>query len=344
MESNAIATERLYFAAANGYGGFRSYFDRIFDSKDYERVFVLKGGPGTGKSTLMKKVLRDFSGESFKTEAILCSSDPHSLDGVIVEREGRRIAVLDGTAPHERDAIIPGAVDELVDLADALRAEDLVARRWQILSLNEQKKRHFEMAYQCLSACKKENEDPEKTGVLCQKDALRSYLGALLPARLEAEGVSSLRLIRSFGACGETLLPTFSRQAERCYLFIGEKTENEICMREVLRLCAERGLSVTVAPSPYEEDRHDGILINRHATAFLAVGNAGIRTEISPFFTERSGKSDLSSHALAEAQSRFALAARCHFALERIYGEALEHSVLNEKADRILKSMHILLD
>jgi len=42
-----------YFAAANGYDGFVSYFEKVFDAKDYTRLFILKGGPGTGKSSIM---------------------------------------------------------------------------------------------------------------------------------------------------------------------------------------------------------------------------------------------------------------------------------------------------
>ena len=36
-----------YFGAANSYNGFISYFDKIFDSKEYDKIYVLKGGPGT---------------------------------------------------------------------------------------------------------------------------------------------------------------------------------------------------------------------------------------------------------------------------------------------------------
>ena len=53
-----------YFAAANGYSGFRSYFSTLFDSKDFTRILVLKGGPGTGKSSFMKKIITEIKDET----------------------------------------------------------------------------------------------------------------------------------------------------------------------------------------------------------------------------------------------------------------------------------------
>ena len=43
-----------YFAGGNTARGFFSLYDSNFAG--LEKVFILKGGPGTGKSTLMKKI------------------------------------------------------------------------------------------------------------------------------------------------------------------------------------------------------------------------------------------------------------------------------------------------
>ena len=52
---------RKYFAAANTYTGFISYFDTVFDPEKFSRLYVLKGGPGTGKSSFMKKIANEFA-------------------------------------------------------------------------------------------------------------------------------------------------------------------------------------------------------------------------------------------------------------------------------------------
>ena len=40
-----------YFAAANTESGFFSLFDEVFSPEHLRRIYILKGGPGTGKST-----------------------------------------------------------------------------------------------------------------------------------------------------------------------------------------------------------------------------------------------------------------------------------------------------
>ena len=74
-----------------------------------------------------------------KVQEIFCSSDPHSLDGVIAEKNDRRIAMVDGTAPHERDAVIPGAIDEIINLGDFWERRWLVGQKENIKRLAKEK-------------------------------------------------------------------------------------------------------------------------------------------------------------------------------------------------------------
>ena len=43
-----------FFAAANSGKGFVSFYSEIFGDRSIERRYLIKGGPGTGKSTFMK--------------------------------------------------------------------------------------------------------------------------------------------------------------------------------------------------------------------------------------------------------------------------------------------------
>ena len=87
-----------YFLGANSPSGFYSLYDQLLAPELARHIYILKGGPGCGKSTLMKKVgaLCEQAGE--KPEYILCSGDPDSLDALILPRLG--MAIVDGTAPH----------------------------------------------------------------------------------------------------------------------------------------------------------------------------------------------------------------------------------------------------
>ena len=88
------------FMGANSPIGFCSFFEEIYNPYKNHHPYIIKGGPGTGKSTLMKKVARKAEEKGYETELIYCSSDPQSLDGIIVKDIG--VSVIDGTSPSTK--------------------------------------------------------------------------------------------------------------------------------------------------------------------------------------------------------------------------------------------------
>ena len=91
-----------YFLAANSCRGFVSEFESNCDQNF--STYIIKGGPGTGKSSFMKRVA-----EKSNETAILCpcSSDPESLDAVIFEKSKRfvvhrvvNIEIVDGVTRY----------------------------------------------------------------------------------------------------------------------------------------------------------------------------------------------------------------------------------------------------
>lgn len=87
-----------FFLGANTPQGFVSRFDQLADPDDGWRKYVIKGGPGTGKSRLMKQLAGELSHRCNKLELIYCSSDTNSLDAVIAT--DLKAAIADGTSPH----------------------------------------------------------------------------------------------------------------------------------------------------------------------------------------------------------------------------------------------------
>ena len=104
-----------FFLGANTPQGVVSRFDQLADWREGWREYVLKGGPGTGKSTLMGRVAQLAQGRCGRIELIHCSSDADSLDGVILH--DLKAAIADGTAPHAIEPRFPGAFEQLVDLS-----------------------------------------------------------------------------------------------------------------------------------------------------------------------------------------------------------------------------------
>ena len=93
---------------------FISCFDHLIDETKLNRMLILKGGPGVGKSTFMRRIHAALCAEGEESTLYYCSGDPDSLDAVALP--GRGVLILDGTAPHIVDPIIPGARDSLINL------------------------------------------------------------------------------------------------------------------------------------------------------------------------------------------------------------------------------------
>ncbi|GAA3402106.1 hypothetical protein ACFFNY_35470 [Paenibacillus hodogayensis] len=75
------------------------------------RIFV-KGRPGSGKSTMLKKLAAAAAERGFDAEIFHCGFDPNSLDMVVFPEIG--VAIFDSTAPHEHDPSREG--DEILDM------------------------------------------------------------------------------------------------------------------------------------------------------------------------------------------------------------------------------------
>ena len=71
-----------YFLGAMTQNGFSTEFGKIMADKEYF-TFILKGGAGTGKSSLMKKIAAEFEPTEDVTR-FYCSSDPASLDAIVL--------------------------------------------------------------------------------------------------------------------------------------------------------------------------------------------------------------------------------------------------------------------
>lgn len=127
--------------------GFFSYYHYITGS-DALHIFVLKGGPGVGKSTFMKRIAETMLKMGYDLEYHCCSSDNNSIDGLVIP--SLRIAILDGTAPHIVDPKHPGAVDEIINLGEYWDESVIQKAKPEIIHCTYQISRYFQAAYSAL--------------------------------------------------------------------------------------------------------------------------------------------------------------------------------------------------
>jgi len=337
MDLKTDSTIERYFAASNSYLGFVSYFDEIFSPEQYERIYIIKGGPGTGKSSFMKKIHNELSGR-IDTELIFCSSDTNSLDGVILKKDDKRVALLDGTAPHSADTKLPGAVDELLNLGDFWESAFISAKRDKIRDLCDEKSKAYSTAYsylkiagECQKFIDKESLETYDSieGKRLARKLCESYFGSL------SNGKRKTRLISAFGKDGEVSLDLCPKICDKNIFIDKTLPFFRFLIKDIAEAFAALGTDITVFPSALDGSRLDGILLSNEKIFIGGIdGGEAINTDKlykkSKLGNERLRVArELSDFSLGEAVRWFGIASELHFELENIYSGCMNFELVD---------------
>ena len=141
--------KNYYFASANSGDGFIGDLKHLAPQDWF--MYIIKGGSGMGKSTMMKKIASHFEKMGEDIEVYYCSTDPKSVDGIRLL--DRKIAVVDGTMPHVVEPNILGVTHKIVDVGQAL-SNDVIQEKLNLENLVKSKKVYYQSAYNYLASAK----------------------------------------------------------------------------------------------------------------------------------------------------------------------------------------------
>ena len=112
-----------FFMGANTPNEFKAYLNDLYNCNDGWRAYLIKSGPGTGKATLMRRVLDRMTTLGQEAHALICSSDPNSLDGLLFPEI--KTCILDATAPHIIEPRFWSSGERIVNLSACMDAKVL---------------------------------------------------------------------------------------------------------------------------------------------------------------------------------------------------------------------------
>lgn len=333
-----------YFAASNTAGGFVYDFEEIF--RPCKKILILKGGPGTGKSTLIRSIASEAVNRDMEVEYFYCSSDTSSLDAVIIGAGD--IAVVDGTSPHIMDPKIPGVKEEIINLGEfwdpAILKESSHPIKYYLDKISTLYKQVYDamaVAYSAENLSQKlilRHTDGEKMNAVAER-IVRSYLPDSLPVR--PRGISA------FGVHGYTILDSYERRAEEIYTFRDRWGVSHIFLDLLKEKFEKKSVGFDFSRSPIF-GRTDAILLRGERAAFLPIASDTSKIINTERFIRKSITSEkddikqlrlISSAAVKMAEKKLSQIGELHDELEEIYISAMDFKELGCFTKRILISL-----
>lgn len=349
------------FMGANSPIGFCSFFEEIYNPYQNHHPYIIKGGPGTGKSTLMKKVARKAEERGYETELIYCSSDPQSLDGIIVKDIG--VSVIDGTSPHTLEPKFPGAVENIINTGDFWDKKRLTEKSELIRSLTlENSMHHFRSARYLAAAGAINDESIRLISSFIKEEKVNSFAVRFAsreapPKRKKSPGKRTRRFISGITPDGIVFLDeTVRAQAVR---IIGIKDNYSavsplICQR-VGDIAIRNGYDVIFCQCPMRPRGDcEHIIIPEISLALITVKKEHntalecdrlihckrfMREELENYGKRLRRSRKLCSHLIGESVASLKKAKEIHDKLEKEYIEAMDFQALNDYADIITEEM-----
>ena len=253
-----------YFVCANSSKGFRNLFDSNLQMLD--KIYILKGGPGTGKSSLMKKIGTAFLDEGYDIEHIHCSSDPDSLDGVVIRKLG--VAIVDGTAPHVIEPKAPGALEEYINLGIAWNTSLLEQNKKEILYLQKEISGAYPKAYAYLADALSVHDEWEKIYIdnmnFKKADELASKVAheILEPYNFHKEALIMDRFFGATSAKGpiDFVASIIEPIQTRYYIKGRPGSGKSTLLKKLVAMAKEKGIDAEVYHCGFDPDSLDMVL------------------------------------------------------------------------------------
>ncbi|MDO4945136.1 MAG: ATPase [Ruminococcus sp.] len=263
-----------YFLGTMTQYGFSTEFGSIIENPDYF-TYILKGGAGTGKSSIMKKIASEFE----DTQDIIrfyCSSDPNSLDAIVLK--GSKTAIVDGTSPHVFDPQYPGICQKIINLGDNWNEAELQSHKDEIISVTDKNKSLMARAKRFSTALSNVCGDTYFCGLgLISSDKLEGFLERfkkkILGKKGSGEGkkiVRQLTALTEFGCLTQT--ETLENFLDVYYMTDDYFACSHLIIEDISKEAARRGYNVTLCPSHvFNNNVYEHLLIPETGVALVSV-------------------------------------------------------------------------
>ncbi len=276
-----------FYLGANTMYGFHSRFEELRKFENYRHQYIIKGGPGSGKSTFMRRILHSAENKGIRCEEIRCSSDPDSLDGIILYDLG--VSFVDGTSPHVIEPRYAGASERYIDFSQFMDEGSLLKLKDNIVSADSEVKKCYKNAYTHLHCVGLYDSLIRGYGFNSRRSAFLRRIDGLIKRELPKkntigkDGKKNIRYLSGFTPLGYTTFSdTLYSMCDRIIGFSDEFGTSSTAMAMISDGALKKGLDVFECLSPlYKEAVTEHLLIPSLRLGFVSVrrGEGDIKTD-----------------------------------------------------------------
>jgi Cdc6-like AAA superfamily ATPase len=356
---------RNYYAGGNTAKGFHSLCDDCL--KDLQKVFILQGAPGTGKSTFMKKIGEYWVNRNYQVEYLHCPLDTSSIDGVIIVE--LKVGIVNGSGSYAITPRALGAIEEYINLGEAWDSAKLAEQKDQIMKLSMLAGNATQKAYERFAEALSIHDNWEKIYIEAMdfqkaddltRKLIFQFYGNMT---LNKESTVKHRFLGAATPDGAVdYVPNLTEDVAKRYFIKGRPGSGKSTMlRKIAEEAQIRGLDVEVYHCGFDPNSLDMVIVRELGIAIFD------STAPHEYFPSRDGdeivdmygsviasgtdeifEEEINNHKTAyrnmmdQATGLLKESSEYNRELEGIYKDAMDFEKVNEQTERVQDMIHQL--
>jgi len=263
-----------FFLGANAPAGFFSLYDQLVDPHTDETLYILKGGPGCGKSSFMKTIAKGLSDAGLTVEQIHCSADPDALDAIYIPALG--MAYVDGTAPHIIEPTYMAVFDQYINLGELYDCDAMRPLKSQVIELTNAYKALYTRAYDCITAAhgvvrELSTQVVNESVIAAVRKRTKGIISREIGKRKSGNAKITRRFLSALTPQGSIAhFDTVDTLAGRVYHLDNQFGLAHYMLTDLLEAATAAGLDCIACPSPLNPDRLEHLFILPLDLAFVS--------------------------------------------------------------------------
>ncbi len=254
MQSNVP----MFFAGVSSIDGYRSHLGEVYSPDDGWRAYIIKGGAGMGKSTMMKRIASVLSEAGVEMWCAPCPGDPDSVDAIVFP--DIKACIMDATAPHVVNPVYPEVCEIMINLGDHCDHKKIEGYADEIIAVCKQSSLLYSRATRYIAATASLLADSYR--VACEATDMRhaADYGARLASRIMprklGRGNECERYLSAVTPKGHIFLgDTLKTMCDRLVIVEDEYGAASRAIMSAVRMTAlEHGYDIITCMCPFSPD------------------------------------------------------------------------------------------